>query len=135
MHQLFGDEYADVLSFNYDTGRWNKRKYHGCKITDQFLDTNNAKLVKADFDSCSSETGYELAGLAVRNNGLALFGAMILRDLKSGKISDKTAWVFFGRNLLNKQVMADCIASTFMCRFLYEDAFKKSVLSVLNKSR
>lgn len=135
MRQIFGANYSEVLYFNFDNGRWNRRKYRGYKISDQFLDTNNAKLMKVDFDACAFAKAYELAALAVRNRGRTLIGGVLLRDLKSGKINKKADWFCFDRRLLGKQGLADCLASLFMYKFLYEDTFKQSVLSILNRSR
>lgn len=135
MRQVFGASYSNVVSFNFDTGRWNKRKYRGYPISDQFLDTNNAKLMKSVFDKDSCAHGYELAAVASRAVDGVLSGAVVVRDLTDGKIIKQPSRWFVVQTILDKQAQANCIVSVFLYRFLYDAEFRKSVLLSVTKMR
>lgn len=135
MCQIFGANYSDVVSFNFDAGRWNKRKYHGYLILDQFLDTNNAKLMKMAFDKYSCEHGYELVAVASRAIDGVLSGAVVVRDLRDGKIIKQPSEWFVVQKILDKQAQANCIISIFIHRFLYDAEFKKNLLLSTDKIR
>ncbi len=128
MRQVFGASYSNVVSFNFDARRWNKRKYQGYPILDQFLDTNNAQLMKDVFDKHSCVHGYELAAVASRAVDGVLAGAVVVRDLRDGKIIKRPSEWFVVQTILDRQALANCIVSIFMHRFLYDAEFRKSVL-------
>lgn len=145
MRTLFVANFSDVLYFNFDNGRWNKRKYQGVKIADQFLDTNNAKEMKRTLDPYLNKNGYELVAVAARGaidegtppNDFSrdIIGSIVIRDLYSGKIiPSPTSWLFVTR-VADKVALASCVASVFMYRATYEEAFRNRVLFRALQSR
>lgn len=135
MHKLFGVNYSNVLSFNFDTGRWNKRKYQGYKIYDQFMDTNYAHIVKESFDAVASEYGRELVALATCADDGVVTGALVVRNLHDGKIVVRPSDWFIVRQIVDKQLLANCIVSVFASKFVEDVSFRNSMLLNVVRSR